>query len=195
MDNKDSQSPNGGEFIKPIFATKVFSPEKTGKVNFGPYTEQIYTLLAKLYDHRGQDESAQQIFGQESLNTEATYVVAFDGEKVIGFGMIESDEEIYGSKWKGWVGFGEAYVDEQYRQKGVYKKLVEERLHLALESDAHRVVTKVLHPEQQFQVDYLKRLGFQEADPAQTPTSRDTDLYVLDLDELRKKNEESTSQS
>jgi GNAT superfamily N-acetyltransferase len=196
MDNVEVPGPTQKETEEKgsTITTRVYMPDKAKEIDFGSYTEQMYEMIADLYGVEQLDTLSRNAFAKENLTESDIHVLAFEDDRAIGFGTLEPPED-FDEEWRGWVGLGEAYVKKDHRQKGVYKMLTEERLKLAQELGAQYVITKILHPEQEFQIGYLKMLGFREVtDPSQTPFYKDRNLYSLDLKEWRKNNEAKISQ-
>lgn len=188
MDNIEGPKPTQQESEEKgnTVTTRVYLPNKAGEIDFGSHTEQMYEMIAELYDVEHLDQLSRTDFAKENLTQSDIYVLALEDDKAIGFGTLEPPEA-FDKEWQGWVGLSEAYVRRDYRLKGVYKKLTEQRLKLAQELGAQYVITKILHPEQKFQTDYLERLGFSEVtDPSRTPYYKDHNLYMLDLNEWRR---------
>lgn len=128
------------ELIKgPKFPIKILSCGEKG-VELGAYRDEIvklsYEMSPGYYDYDNIAEAAEEVDTCAKKNWEAI-VLAFDGERMIGFGSITHLEE-------GNMELDSAFVSPEYRRRGVYNKLLQERIELARRKGANSVTIQAM---------------------------------------------------
>lgn len=119
----------------PKISIKTLICDENG-VELGMYRDEIIRLSHELFPGETDAEAAESVDSSAGEDWEAI-MLAFDGELMIGFGSICH-------LGAGNMELDSAYVSPQYRKRGVYNQLLQERIEFARQRGANSVTIQAM---------------------------------------------------
>lgn len=109
--------------------------------------KEFYSIMGKFF----ASAEVRRDFDGYPLNNDDSrlWIVAFDGEKVVGFGSFGVNKKDVGQ-------FYDAWVHPDYRKQGIHKKMINYRMHWFIDHNIS-TVRVVAYPST---VEMFKKLGF-----------------------------------
>jgi GNAT superfamily N-acetyltransferase len=107
------------------------------KCNAGDFNEVI-PLLRQLWTDKAVDPTLlRPIFDRGLASSSKTYLVATDGNRVIGFGSLSLKDDLWPEGQVAYI--DELVVDSEYRSKGIGAQLLERLVTTAQEKSCYRI--------------------------------------------------------
>ena len=99
--------------------------------------DDVFRLLNELYKNKIQYDKFKEIYIQKLNDVNSYYIVAVVDEKIVGVLISELQVQLHRSKKRGYI--IDLIVDENYRNQGIGKALLENAINYAKDSDCEVV--------------------------------------------------------
>ena len=99
--------------------------------------DDVFRLLNELYKNKIQYDKFKEIYIQKLNDVNSYYIVAVIDQKIVGVLISELQVQIHRSKKRGYI--EDLIVDENYRNQGIGKSLLENAINYAKDNDCEVV--------------------------------------------------------
>ena len=99
--------------------------------------DDVFRLLNELYKNKIQYDKFKEIYYQKLNDANSYYIVAVVNQKVVGVLIGELQVQLHRAKKRGYI--EDLIVDENYRNKGIGKSLLENAVSYARDNDCEVV--------------------------------------------------------
>lgn len=99
--------------------------------------DDVFRLLNELYKNKIQYDKFKEIYHQKLNDANSYYIVAIVNKKVVGVLISELQVQLHRAKKRGYI--EDLIVDENYRNKGIGKSLLENAVNYAKDNDCEVV--------------------------------------------------------
>lgn len=122
--------------------------------------DQVFELLKQLWSYKELDYvGMKKMFDHNFQSPEHFYIVALDGSRIVGFCSLTVKHNLWMQDFLGNV--DEMIVDENYRVKGIGKKLMERITQIAIENKCKRIELESSFNREQAH-EFYEELGFEK---------------------------------
>lgn len=99
--------------------------------------DDVFRLLNELYKNKIQYDKFKEIYYQKLNDANSYYIVAVVNQKIVGVLISELQVQLHRAKKRGYI--EDLIVDENYRNKGIGKSLLENAVSYARDNDCEVV--------------------------------------------------------